>query len=116
MDELLEGVDEHAPDHAERRELLLEPRAGVLEHAVLAERLEEQVAARDELDGRAQEVRAGALDLRAVDRVDPDDDREHAEARDVVRLVREPVEEVADPEPLDARLRALANRERPAGD
>ncbi len=112
VDELLERVDEHAAGHAERRELLLDPRAALLEDAVLLERLDDQRAAGNELDDRAQDVRAGALDLGPVDRVDADDDREHAEARDVVRLVREPVENVADPPALHAGRRPLADGER----
>ena len=52
------------PTIAERRELLLDELAALVEDAVVLERLDDQVAARDELDQRAQDVRAAALDLR----------------------------------------------------
>ena len=44
------------------RDLLLDPLADLLEDAVVVERLADQLAARDELDERAQDVRGAAVD------------------------------------------------------
>ena len=98
---LIERVLEHAPGHAERAHLLLDPAADLVEDAVVVERLRDQGAAWHELDHRAQHVGGVAIDGAHVDRVDAEDDGQHPEAGDEVRLVGEVVERVADAEPLD---------------
>ena len=66
-------------------------------------------AAGEELHDRAQDVGRAPLHPAHVDRVHPEQDGEHPVARDVVRLVREVIERVADAETLDLDRRLQAH-------
>ena len=79
---------------------------GLVDHAVVVEHLGDQRPARDQLDQRPQEVGRGPGGAAHVDRVEPEDQRQHPEAGDVVRLVGEVVERVLHAQPLDGGWRA----------
>ena len=94
MDEFGHGVDDRSGGDAEIVDLRVDPCAGLVEHAVAVERLDDEVAAGQEVDDGAQHVGGGAGDRRLVDRVHAEHDGEHAVAGDQVGLVGQVVQNV----------------------
>ena len=115
VDEVPERFFECAPDVAELLQFLIEPRARFFEDAVLVECLREFVSQRNEPDRRAQEVRAGTLDIGAVDRIEAERETQHVVAGDVAGFVGKPIERVLDEASRNHRgARVLVYRERVA--
>lgn len=100
IEEAVDRLADAAGDQPETIELLLHPAGDAVDDAVIVERLRDQGAARHQLDDGAQKVARGAVDRTHVDRIDAEHQREHPETGQMVGMLGEVVERVADAQAL----------------
>ena len=105
-DEVLDVLPQRGADVAQRLELFKRPAAHLVEHSVVVQRFGHQAAARDHLDGAAQDVAGAPVDPRIGDRVKTDDDREHCKAGNGCRSCGKVFARVGDAEEVALYLQA----------
>ena len=100
IQEAFQTAGDITADVTEQRHLLFHPGGGLVDHAVIVQRLGDEGATRHQFDQGTQEVGRAAVGGAHVDRVESEQQGQHPEAGDQISLVGEIIERVAEAEAL----------------
>ena len=97
---MLQRTAEFTADIAQRADLLLHPGGCLIDQAVGIQHSRDQVAQRNQLDQRTQQIRWGSVYRMHVDRIESQHQRQHPESGNRVRPVGKLVQRILNAETL----------------